>query len=421
MREDKAVTSSGFGTLFEATVFKDGQRMIPTMSVDLLRSAESTVDWSMPWVLGSEDVSAFLPDLVTDNLLLKEIDDAFKAFLSSDERRNPSKGKGKIDIIDGSLLASLSSRFYKVVAGADVWPGGEGREAEDTNVALRKLLNTPDLFLTKGGKVLPMVETASLGAIKWYTKGMRQILIVKFSAIASHVRSTLAGPALKLPLSSIGTIQWLGSCTHEKLSQWVESGAPKNSIFKSSLGPGEMLWTPPGWLKFESSTEDSVAVRLPVLPLSTTHAATFASDFRVALADLMTQGRTNQFLEAALKLIQDKIKTSLPAPALEDAPAGVEVQSPLADAPRPADKTTSTGAGDAPAADESTPKANTGAGDAPAADEPPPGGPTDVPPLHDLIVCTPPPQIPVVEIADKGAGCAAQSSQEAPATPLGLE
>ena len=249
MPEDAAVNPTGFGTLFEAAVFKEGQRMLPNMSAEQLRSEGSTVNWSLPWVLNSEDSASCLADVATDPLLLKEIDDARKAFLASDERRNPAKGKGKIVFRDVSMMGTLRARLWAMLSGAKVWHGINCEVAGLPFAELKNLCWTPDLFLTRGGKILPMIESASLAALKYYPKGTRQILAVKFSAIATHVRSSLAGPALKLHLSSVGTIQWLSTCTHEKLTQWVESPTtPNGCIFKSSVGPGEFLWTPPGWL-----------------------------------------------------------------------------------------------------------------------------------------------------------------------------
>ena len=118
MPEDAAVNPTGFGTLFEAAVLKEGQRMLPNMSAEQLRSEGSTVNWSLPWVLNSEDSASCLADVATDPLLLKEIDDARKAFLASDERRNPAKGKGKIVFRDESMMGSLHARLWAMLSGA---------------------------------------------------------------------------------------------------------------------------------------------------------------------------------------------------------------------------------------------------------------------------------------------------------------
>ena len=71
----------------------------------------------------------------------------------------------------------------------------------------------------------------------------------------------------------------------------------------------------------------------------------FASDFRVALADLMTQGRTNHFLNTALSVIEEEIKKQKPPVPLANAEETKKPSVTLADgddAKPIAEKTTET-------------------------------------------------------------------------------
>jgi len=155
----------------------------------------------------------------------------------------------------------------------------------------------PDLFITKSEKVHAVVENASLPTIRWVRSGVRQIIMMKFAHIGEHVRSKLGGSALKQPLSSLGTFQWLTNCGHEKLTEFVESN-PSAGVFRNSLGPGDMLYTPPGWIKLDMGNEDGLVVRMTLIHMKVMRA--FLSDLRIAAAELLAQGRKNATLDFML-------------------------------------------------------------------------------------------------------------------------
>ena len=162
-----------------------------------------------------------------------------------------------------------------------------------------------DIFAMKGEKVHAVVENASLPAIKWVRSGVRQIIMMKLAHIGEYVRSKLGGAALKQPISSMGTLQWLTNCGHEKLTEYVESN-PSAAIFRNTLGPGDMLYTPPGWIKLEMGSEDSIVVRMTLIPQNSMTA--FISDMRIAVADLLGQGRRNAFLDVMLQVALKKFE-----------------------------------------------------------------------------------------------------------------
>ena len=173
----------------------------------------------------------------------------------------------------------------------------------------------PDILAMKGEKVHAVVENASLPTIKWVRSGVRQIIMMKFAHIGEYVRSKLGGAALKQPISSMGTLQWLTNCGHEKLTEYVESN-PSAAIFRSTLGPGEVLYTPPGWIKLEMGSEDSIVVRMTLIHQNSMTA--FISDMRIAVADLLGQGRKNVFLDFMLEFALKKFELLQEAQAMSD-------------------------------------------------------------------------------------------------------
>ena len=314
--------------------------MIPAVAASQLKGSPAEVDWASPFIIADDEAKTLLAGLVDDETLAKEVNDARGSFSTSEERRHPLKGKGKINFIDNSLQERVASTLRDSVCGGGQPYVPEPGNLDDNFQRLAKLLE-PDIFATKGQKAHAIVENASLPSLKWTRLGVRQIIIAKFAPLGAHVRSELGGPALRQPLSSLGTIQWLTNCGPEKLSQWVESASPR--IFKSSVGPGEILYTPPGWVKLELGNEDAIMVRMSVLPVASL--TEFGSDLRIAAADLLAQGKKNMSLEAVLTMLakeENKREGVADPPALAEAPPVVSTEpratlappSQLVDAPR---------------------------------------------------------------------------------------
>ena len=192
-------------------------------------------------------------------------------------------------------VAAAMKGVFKMSPGSFFEPGEEDTKAYPK---LGQMLQ-PDIFAMKGEKVHAVVENASLPAIKWVRSGVRQIIMMKFAHTGEYVRSKLGGVALKQPISSMGTLQWLTNCGHDKLTEYVESN-PSVGIFRNTLGPGDMLYTPPGWIKLEMGNEDSIVVRMTLIPRNSMSA--FISDLRIAVADLLGQGRRNALLDFMLQV-----------------------------------------------------------------------------------------------------------------------
>ena len=183
---------------------------------------------------------------------------------------------------------------------------------------LKKLL-TPDFYLMKGQKPQVYMESAGLPSIKWVQAGTPQTVVFNFNQFGQYVRSKLGGQALKHPVSSQGTTQWLSTAGHAGLNAALEAN-PNMSVFKVGYGPGHMLYCPPGWLKLELSTDDVVSIRMTVIPQKAL--ANFATDLRVAAAGLLAQGKKNLALEAVIGLVKQRAEAAQEAAAQEAAVAG---------------------------------------------------------------------------------------------------
>ena len=85
----------------------------------------------------------------------------------------------------------------------------------------------------------------------------------------------------------------------------VESN-PSLLVFKSSVGPGELVYTPAAWLKIELPSEDNVMIRMTICPKH--DVAKVIPDLKITAADLMPQGQKNLALEAALAILSAELK-----------------------------------------------------------------------------------------------------------------
>ena len=98
--------------LFEAKVFAGGLRMAPAVTEE--RMGSQAIDWTLPFVVGNDEAEALLGSIVSDDILAKETKEAISAFLVSEERRHPSKGKGKIPFVDASLKCRVADAIKGV-------------------------------------------------------------------------------------------------------------------------------------------------------------------------------------------------------------------------------------------------------------------------------------------------------------------
>ena len=276
--------------------------MVPAQKPDSWSAR--TIDWSSPFVVCAEDAEALLGGLLTDTIFCKEVNESKNAFLASDERRLPAKGKGKIPFVDPALQQRVADVLHAFLPEGSLHVSDtDSADASSDTKKLAKLMQ-PDFLATKGQKVHPIFENASLPTLRLFTSGVRQTIFIKFSAIGEHVRAQLGGQAMKHPLSSMGTIQWLTNCGHEKLTEWAESAfAP---IFKCCNSVGDVVYTPAGWIKIEHGNEDALVVKQTILPCNAFKQA--VCDLRIASADLLAQGRKSAGIDIALKMMTDMIE-----------------------------------------------------------------------------------------------------------------
>ena len=315
--------------LFEAKVFEGGKYMVPAREQTAFESEQCTVDFTRPFLLPEDEVKKLIGAFLEDETFTKEAADALASFASSEERRHPKKGKGKVDVQDASVRGRVTSALSHLscTAGELFLDSSASQAQKDAFPKLLKLLHEPDFMLTKGGKAQVIMETGSLPTAKILTSGTRQVILLKFTAIGSHVRSELGGPALKQPLSTMGTVQWLTSCGTDQFAEFV--AAHPSAVYKSSMGPNELLYTPCGWLKIELGNEDACWARLSILP----QLSNFLPELRIAVADLLTQGRNNVFLDNALDLISKIPSGEAPATPSKDSANAALAASPASNAP----------------------------------------------------------------------------------------
>ena len=312
--EDGSGSSSGFTSLFDAPVFANGQRLVPGV-VTAQVVQEGIVDWMQPFLLSDEETNKLFGALCEDECLKKESQDAKNAFSVSEERRHPLKGKGKIEIRDDGIKGTIISKVMSVfkLSGELLHPDACDASDKESEGMLRLMkLLAPDFYLMKGQKPQVYMESAGLPSIKWVQSGTLQTVVLHFNQFGQYVRSKLGGQALKHPVSSQGTTQWLSTAGHTGLNAALVAN-PNMSVFKVAYGPGHMLYCPPGWLKLELSTDDVVSIRMTVIPQKAL--ANFATDLRVAAADLLAQGKKNLALEAVIGLVKQRAEAAQEAAA----------------------------------------------------------------------------------------------------------
>ena len=86
--------------------------MAPAVTEERVDS--QAIDWTLPFVVGNDEAEALLGSIVSDDILAKESKEATSAFLVSEERRHPSKGKGKTPFVDESLKCKVAEAIKGV-------------------------------------------------------------------------------------------------------------------------------------------------------------------------------------------------------------------------------------------------------------------------------------------------------------------
>lgn len=300
----EASCTGGLAKLFDAKVFANCQRLVPVVTKDMLQTDPPRVDWLRPFLICEDDAKALLGGLWCDETLVKEAAEAKSSFSVSEERRHPLKGKGKIDIADASLNNRIATKFEEAFHKSGNLLAVPPDSGDDGMQRLAKLTK-PDIFAQKAQKAQASFEHACLPAMRWTLSGPRQIIFVNFPQLGDLVRTKLGGQALRHPINSHATMQWLSQCGPEHFTAMVEAN-PHLILFKCSTGPGEVLYTPAAWLKLELPSEDNIVVRLTLLPGR--EAAKVASDLKIVAADLMSQGKKNLALDAVLRVVQEHAK-----------------------------------------------------------------------------------------------------------------
>ena len=241
-------------------------------------------------------------------------------------RKHPQKGRAKITLLDAALSKETTRLIDELLkachnlkphfaSGAD----GEQRLAK---------LTQPDLQANAGGRKFLTCESAALPAFRLQLAGSRQIIMFPFSQIGDYVREQVGGRALKHPINSVATQQWLMNASSNDIAQLMEA-RPKCDALVATVGSGDGMYTPAGWLRVEkTATDDSIGLRVTVVP--TTISARSLSELEVAAADYTVTGKKNLALDWTIEKLRGNLKPRPQIPALVPSPT-----TPVGETPTP--------------------------------------------------------------------------------------
>lgn len=243
----------------------------------------------------STDQVPVLQALVDGDEFKKEVDDVLKLFASSEERRHPQKGKGKLGFSDKVLAASMKSAFGDMLTGwcLEDFDGAVSKQVGADRLAA---LTVPDFFCLAAQRPQVGFENSCLAALKLNVQGTKQVFLWSFRAIGDHVRKLLGKVAQKKPVSSAATAQWIGAATSSQVAAMLEANQGPGVFYHACMGPGDLLYIPSGWVKLElPGQDDNISVRWTVL--STQEASAKWDDMMCCIADLTAMGKKNLALD----------------------------------------------------------------------------------------------------------------------------
>ena len=261
-----------------------------------------SVDLTKPFLMDSEELKTEFPCLFDEASPLRPATtDALRMFQSSAERAHPSKHRGKVDMENKDLAAEIVACIGRVFRGYTKLSPPD----HEAGLRLAKLMQ-PDLFLFTAQKPQINCEAASLASVRINVAGSRTIMCWPFSQLGDYVRSKIGGRALKHPINSVATTQWIAAATTEDIKELVEQ-SPRMPFYLGTVGPRDLLFTPVGWVKAElPQADDNIMIRASVLIEDPS--GTDAQEMAVALADYKVTNKRNVALEIAHTIVTDRAK-----------------------------------------------------------------------------------------------------------------
>lgn len=282
---------------------KNQRFRIALTTVDAILKGECDV--SLPFMLPAEEMDSVCKELFEGDgpTLKSELADAMRIFSASEERKHPLKGRGKLDIASADLANDISQRLgnlmqcYKPInPKADSGVEGENRLAR---------LCKPDWYFMAGRRMQVSSESASVGAFRWTLVGTRQVYMWPFTQAGNYVRNQTGSRALRHPINTAATFQWLKSATATTLEDMLNSGHCDGFRF-SATGPRDLIYLPCGWIKAELPAQDDAAmVRMTIVP--TAAAASAMSEVNAATADYLLVNKRNLALDFAAEKLKEAI------------------------------------------------------------------------------------------------------------------
>jgi len=262
-----------------------------------------------------------VPYIVTDVKMLTDIVDKDEtlqkglARLKDDARRSIEKKNmlQRSAAEDMSLPESVRHAFVKTLPDRLVLLSPTEVGEEPGSHAVRRALEIDYWARLPHGSTNSM-EAVVLPSMRYSCEGTRTVICAPFTGLGSYVRQFPGQRAWKQPISSVATSGWLEAATPTALDEAVSAGVV---IYSGSIGPGEMLWMPTGFLRCER-TRPELSVGL-CFSLLYSQDSKFGEVATAIKADLLNMNKIN----AAISLAHDlKVRPEGVAPATETPKAG---------------------------------------------------------------------------------------------------
>lgn len=233
-----------------------------------------------------------------DNIQKKEVSDGWSTFRAHPEM---SRAQLRQKILDEGLAINVKSAMVGALP-----PMVNNTVPADVGLAQQvDAFLTPDIWLRAAGTESANLESGVAACVRYNFAGSRKVVLTRFSRAGQHVR-TLKGPrALRQPISALMTTTWLQSAKPLDIEQAIQASV---EIWGGTIGPGEMLYLPSGYIKIERTMgEESCGLRMGWLFRQERGAV---PEMKAIVADLLTMGRKNALVNAPLAIKESE----LPAP-----------------------------------------------------------------------------------------------------------
>eukprot|EP00971_Amphidinium_carterae_P337026 6473656-Amphidinium_carterae.4 len=191
----------------------------------------------------------------THDAASKEINDFAAQYLSS--ARRLTQGRGQRMFLDEALVSNAISLMNEKL-GKDNMRAIDSTGLDHAKDGIQKFVH-PCLYAhTAAAEAVPGLEKKLLPTLRVALRGVREVRVLKGWELSKFLSES--------SVTQKRTVEeWLETASTKEVESYIHAG---NSLWKASLGPGDVLYTPGAYMVGQraGNSEDHVGMRLVVSP-----------------------------------------------------------------------------------------------------------------------------------------------------------